>query len=255
MSILDVFKGGSIGSVIQTLAGSAESAVADAKAKAPGGLGGLLGAGALGALFGSVASKDLVKNAALLGAGAAAWNFYKKWSADKAHAAEATAQTGNAQQPAVSGQTSTQMPAGFGQPAQSALPVQPAKMQPDATATLIMRAIIYSARADGNIDATEQQRIDSIVNSLVHGADTSVLIEQIRNEQIDPASIASGISAPEQAEDVYRLSCSVIDIDHFMERSYLDTLARALGISDSRKVELENEATQMRGQLAQAALN
>ncbi|MDE5879149.1 MAG: DUF533 domain-containing protein, partial [Desulfovibrio sp.] len=52
--------------------------------------------------------------------------------------------------------------------------------------------------------------------------------------------------------DVYRLSCSVIDIDHFMERGYLDALAQSLGISNSRKGQLEAEASQARAALRNA---
>lgn len=42
----------------------------------------------------------------------------------------------------------------------------------------------------------------------------------------------------------------IVDIDHFMERSYLDALAAALKISEVRKGQLEEEARQAKAQLA-----
>ena len=53
-----------------------------------------------------------------------------------------------------------------------------------------------------------------------------------------------------RGEDLYRLSCMIVDIDHFMERSYLDALAAALKISEARKGQLEEEARQAKAQLA-----
>ena len=67
---------------------------------------------------------------------------------------------------------------------------------------------------------------------------------------LDPRRIAAEIQSPEQGEDIYRLSCVVIDIDHFMERSYLDALGEALGITPARRAELEVDAVQGQRQLA-----
>ena len=84
MSLFDILNGAGLGSTLGSLADKAKSTASDLGKNAPGGLGGLLGAGALGALLGTVLSKDVLKNAALVGAGAVAWNFYQKWSQNKA---------------------------------------------------------------------------------------------------------------------------------------------------------------------------
>ena len=225
MSIFDVLKSGSLGSTLETLTNQAKSTASDVQKKTPGGLGGLLGAGALGALLANVVSSDVVKNAALVGAGAVAWNFYQKWS---------------------SGNQAIQTE-------QAAAPVEnPMTMNFDPTAELVMRAMIFAARADGNIDAIEQQRIDTILQNMLRGQDVSGKIHQMQQETLDPAKIAAQVHSPEQGEDIYRLSCVVIDIDHFMERSYMDVLAKSLNISDTRKTELETEAGQARQQLVSA---
>ena len=76
------------------------------------------------------------------------------------------------------------------------------------------------------------------------------LLGQLLNAPIDPAALAAEIQSAEQGEDLYRLSCMIVDIDHFMERSYLDALAAALKISEARKGQLEEEARQAKAQLA-----
>lgn len=223
MSIFDVLNTGSLGSVLETLSGQARSAARTMENTTPGGLGGLLGAGALGAVLGNFASGDLLKNVALAGAGAVAWNFYRKWAAGQ-----------QAQAPA-----EDRRPAGALQAA-------------DPTAELVMRSMVYAARADGNIDASERQRMNKVLETMLGTQDGGVILERLETETIDPAKIAAQTSTPEQAEDVYRLSCSVIDVDHFMERGYLDALAQSLGIGNARKGELEAEASQARAALQQA---
>ena len=223
MSIFDVLNTDSLGSVLETLTGQAKSAARDLGNSTPGGLGGLLGAGALGAVLGNLGSGNLLRNVALAGAGAVAWNFYRKWAAGQ----QAEAQAEESGWPA-------------------------ALEGPDPTAELVIRSMVYAARADGNIDAAERQRMEKILQTMLGNQDAGVLLERIQAETIDPAKIAAQTRSPEQAEDVYRLSCSVIDVDHFMERGYLDALAQSLGIGAARKGELEAEANQARAALQTA---
>ncbi len=235
MSILDILKSEALGGALQTLTREARNAASSMNGKTPGGVGGLLGAGVLGALLGKTVSKDVMKNAALVGIGAVAWNFYQKWSQTRAQQAE----------PPVSG--------GWGEPQASPWQSQtPMVMQLDPTAMLVMRAMIFAARADGNVDALERQRIDTILQNMLQGQDVSAHISALEAEMIEPRRIAADVQSAEQGEDIYRLSCVVIDIDHFMERGYLDALASALGISAERRAELEADASQGRRQLAAA---
>ena len=235
MSILDILKSDVLGGALQTLTREARNAASSVSKNTPGGVGGLLGAGVLGALLGKTVSKDLVKNAALVGIGAVAWNFYQKWSQNRGQQAPAEATSsgwGNAPQ---AGQWQSQTPM---------------VMQLDPTALLVMRSMIFAARADGSIDALERQRIETILQNMLQGQDVSGHIRAIEAEMLDPRRIAADVQAAEQAEDIYRLSCVVIDIDHFMERSYLDALGTALCIPPARRAELEADASQGRQQLA-----
>ena len=243
MSILNILNSASLGGALQTLTREAQKISSSAGKNAPGGVGGLLGAGVLGALLGKNASSDLVKNAALVGAGAVAWNFYQKWSQARAEKA-APAQSAPAQCD----------PWGHRPSADQWQSQPPMVMQLDPTAMLVMRAMIFAARADGSVDALEQQRIDTILQNMLQGQDVRAQLDAMENEMLDPRKIASSVQSPEQGEDIYRLSCVVIDIDHFMERSYLDALGDALGISPARRTELEADASQGRRQLQSAAM-
>ena len=236
MSLFDIIKGKDWGATLGSLADKAKSGASDLTRNTPGGMGGLLGAGALGALLGSVLSKDVLQNAALVGAGAVAWNFYKKWSDKKEQ-----------------GAASQQAAASFGMAQPAAAPAGPVPGVGDPTAMLLLRAMIFAARADGHIDATEQDRISKMVAQMFPGQDASQLVNSLLNEPINPAVLAGQVCSAEQGEDLYRLSCLIVDIDHFMERSYLDGLAQALHILPQRKDALELESAQAKQQLAVTA--
>lgn len=233
-SLFDVFKQASFGDLLQQVTSGASRLGSGVQSSVPGGANGLIGAGLLGAILGNNVSGDTVRNVALLGAGAVAWNFYRKWKADK----EAQ-QSASAPVEAVNTNRPQHM---FGEPAGQS-------MRLDSTALLVLRAMMYAVRADGSIDQTERKRVRQLITSMMGNVDVSGTIDAMEREPIDPARIAEQVTSMEQAEDVYRLSCIVIDIDHFLERSYLDALARALGISQSGQQRLEEEAIQVKAQL------
>ena len=223
MSIFNIFDTKNIGESLGSLMDTAKKQTAGLSKATPGGVGGLLGAGALGALLGAFMSKGALQNVALVGAGAVAWNFYQKWSQGRKGA-----------QPAAS-------------VAVQSTALAPAELDP--TARLLLRAMVFAARADGHIDATEQERISQVVAQMLPGQDANALLGRLMNDPIDPGLLASEIQSAEQGEDLFRLSCMIVDIDHFMERSYLDALATVLHITESRKAELVAEANQAKAQL------
>lgn len=230
MSLFDILNSPELKSTLGSFADKAKNTASDITSKAPGGLGGLLGAGALGALLGSFVSKSVLKDAALVGAGAVAWNFYQKWSQSRGAQAEEVE---------VFSRQTTGATVGASVPAPAL----------DNTAMLMLRAMVYTARADGHIDATEQGRILKLVEQLWPGRDMSAVMNGLMSEPIDPSRLAAEVRSPEQGDDLYRLSCLIVDVDHFMERSYLDGLASALHLSAERKAALEQEVAQARQQL------
>lgn len=220
---------GGLGNVLGNLAGQAR----DLGSRAPGGMGGLLGAGALGAILGQVLPRGAVNTAGLAGIGAVAWNFYKKWSQQKA---AAEAERMNAQS---SGWEDV-----FNDNRQAA------QVTADPAGLLLLRAMIYAAKADGHMDDTERGRIEMMLQQMYPDQDVTPLLNSFTKEAVDPAVLARDVQSHEQAEDLYRLSCLIITVDNYMERSYLNGLAQALGIEESARNALEQEAEEAKRQLA-----
>ncbi|VYU77083.1 tellurite resistance TerB family protein [Metakosakonia massiliensis] len=173
------------------------------------GLGKLLVPGALGGLAGLLVSskssrKLLTKygtSALLVGGGAVAgtvlWNKYK----DKIRAAH-------------EGEPD------FGQQ-NSPLDVR--------TERLIL-ALVFAAKSDGHIDDQERAHIEQQLREAGVENQGRALIAQAIEQPLDPQRLARDIKNEEEALEVYFLSCAAIDIDHFMERSYLSALGDALKI-------------------------
>lgn len=229
---------GSLGSIMDEMQKMAQGV----GRSAPGGMGGLLGAGALGALLGQVLPRGAAQTAGLAGMGLIAWNFYQKWAAQQ-----------QAQQQAQQEQQAQQFASPTAMPAQETQyrPTQDMSYPADPTAMLLLRTMVYAARADGHIDAVEQERINGFVTQMFPGQDVSPLLTSLMQDAIDPNALAHMVQSPEQAQDLYRLSCLIVDIDNFMERSYMDALGQALRLPEQTRQALEQEAHTAKQQLAQ----
>lgn len=161
----------------------------------------LIGPAALGGLAGlllsSKAARGTAAGALLAGGGTLLWNKYK----DRIREAN------------------TDTP-GYGQ-----------KSSPsDERTARLIRAMVFAAKSDGHIDAQETQAIQEKMRLLNLGPEVETLVNQAMEEPLDPARVAGGVNDENEALELYAISCAVIDIDHFMERSYLDALAKALHI-------------------------
>ena len=63
----------------------------------------------------------------------------------------------------------------------------------------------------------------------------------VRLYDTDPQRLAEGIIDPQEALEIYYVSCAVIDIDHFMERSYLNALGDALALPKDVRADIEQD--------------
>ena len=61
------------------------------------------------------------------------------------------------------------------------------------------------------------------------------------NKPLDPADVARAASTPEMAAEMYIASVMLVDEENFMEKTYLDELARQLKLEPGLKVELEKQ--------------
>ncbi|WP_205956504.1 tellurite resistance TerB family protein [Pantoea stewartii] len=183
--------------------------------KSGGGLSEMLAPGALGGLAGLlVASKSSRKlltkyggKALIIGGGAAAgavlWNKYKQ-RVRETHQDEP----------------------GFGE---LQTPV-------DQRAKRLVTALVFAAKSDGHIDDRERATIEQNIHQAGYGQDAEKLIQQAMQRPLDPEWLAADVKNEEEALELYFLSCAAIDVDHFMERSYLSALGDVLKIpQDVRK--------------------
>ncbi|MCB1761083.1 MAG: tellurite resistance TerB family protein [Gammaproteobacteria bacterium] len=95
-------------------------------------------------------------------------------------------------------------------------------------ATLMVRAMINAAKADGQVDQQEQQRILGQLGEV-----TQDEIEFVRHELSAPLDMEAFVrSIPEDlAQQVYTMSLMAIDLDSQAEAQYLHRLAQGTGIS------------------------
>ncbi|MHA2813151.1 tellurite resistance TerB family protein [Vibrio campbellii] len=106
-------------------------------------------------------------------------------------------------------------------------------------AKLILKAMIGAAKADGHVDQHEMARIEQALTEM--GADDHVrqLVHQELHKPLDPAEIARLATSPQQASEIYLASLIVADEQNFMEKAYLQELAKQLNLSPEVTHQLE----------------
>lgn len=133
---------------------------------------------------------------------------------------------------------------------QSAQPVTPQTVdrlpapQVEQHSEAILKALVGAAKADGHIDDRERAAIES---ELARGQQDAALQAWLQAElakPLDPAEVARAASSPEIASEMYLASAMIIDERNFMERSYLEELARQLGLDPALQQRLDQELAQ-----------
>ena len=106
-------------------------------------------------------------------------------------------------------------------------------------AKLILKAMIGAAKADGHVDEEEMARIEQALTEM--GADDRVrqLVHQELHKPLDPAEIARLATSPQQASEIYLASLIVADEQNFMEKAYLQELAKQLNLAPEVTHQLE----------------
>ncbi len=194
--------------------------------KSSGGLGGLLSgdgggaaaAGALGLLLGSKKARKYGGKALTYGGlaalGVLAYKAYGNWQAQQAAA------------PKGEPQTLDRLP--------------PAQVEQHSEA--ILKALVAAAKADGHVDARERELIEGeFVKLSGNDRDLQHWLHAELNKPLDPADVARAAATPEMAAEMYLASVLLVDEQHFMERAYLDELARQLRLDPALKLELERQ--------------
>ncbi len=117
----------------------------------------------------------------------------------------------------------------------------PAPAELDARSERLIMALVFAAKSDGHIDERERANIEEQLRAANVDVQARVLIDRALAQPLDPQSLAQGISSEQEALEVYYISCAVIDIDHFMERSYLNALGEALKLPQEVREDIERD--------------
>jgi uncharacterized membrane protein YebE (DUF533 family) len=111
----------------------------------------------------------------------------------------------------------------------------------EAHSRAILRALVAAAKADGHIDAREREVIEGEFTRIDSDASLKDWLHAELEKPLDPAEVASAATTPEVASEMYLASLLAADEQSFMERAYLDELARQLKLDDALKARLEQQ--------------
>lgn len=183
---------------------------------------GVAAGGVLGLLLGTRRGRKLggsaLKYGSVAAIGAVAYRAYAQWQAQQ-HAAN----TGPAPAPA---RTVNLLPA----------------PEAETHSRAMLQAMIAAAKSDGHLDESEQALIDAELVRLQADDSERRWMETELRRPLDPADVARSASTPELAAEMYLASLLVADDTSFMERAYLDELARQLRLPEGLKAQLEAQA-------------
>jgi len=234
-NLLNQFMGGQAGQTgggMNDLAAKAKGLIQQAT---QGGMGGFAGGAAAGGLLTLLLSSGKVRKMAggVLGYGGAA---VLGAMAHKAFQNYQAGKTATAAQP-VTQQDMANVDQKF---LPSAMPA--ANGQPFGL-TLI-KGMIAAAKADGHMDATEQQRIFGQVEEMGLPPDAKAFVFDALSQPVDLVGLTAGISTPEQAAELYMASRLAIDPDQPAEQAYLATLASRLKLPPDLVAHLDQQVQQ-----------
>ena len=191
--------------------------------KLPGGLAGGAAAGGLMALLvGNKSARKFAGKAAAYGGaallGGLAYKAYSNWQHNK-------------------GRPAAPWP-GIG----DSLPEPADTAAPDFQLQLI-KSMIAAARADGHIDAAEQQRIFRAVQAMDLSPEVKGVIFDLLQQPITVEELAVGAETIEQKSEIYLAACLAIDPDHlFKQAAFLDRLETLLGLPEGLAEQLQRQA-------------
>lgn len=112
--------------------------------------------------------------------------------------------------------------------------------QPDeeAAAALFLKAMIQAAKCDGEIDATEQEKLMAHLGEIT--ASERAFVEAALAAPVDVEALARAVPEGLEAQ-TYTMSLMAIDLDSQPEAQYLHALAQALGLDAEAVNEIHDE--------------
>ncbi|KQT82231.1 tellurite resistance TerB family protein [Aurantimonas sp. Leaf443] len=203
---------------------------------AGGAIGGVLTSGLASQLFRSKGIGKMGGSALKLGGAAiVAGLAYKAYQAYQANNAAAPALPGAAPVPALGAAPRDTLPAAAGT---AFLP----QGEEDSRARLMLSAMIAAAKADGYIDAREEEAIFGRIEELGLDAEEKGFLMDEMRRPMSVDQLAAKARSPEIAMEIYTASVLAVDIDHPAERAYLDLLGARLNLPAELTAEIRRTA-------------
>jgi len=183
--------------------------------------GAALAGGALGLLLGSKSGRKMGGNVLSYGGlavlGTLAYKAYKNYQQKSSHSAAGTMQP---------------------------LEIVSGK-EAEARCNGILIALIAASKADGHIDDRERQLIRAEVTKLSGDPALEEWLDRELKRPMDPTEVASYATEIPMAAEMYLASLLAVDQQNFMEKSYLDELARQLKLPAALQAELAQQVQQV----------
>ncbi|HAO24974.1 MULTISPECIES: tellurite resistance TerB family protein [unclassified Methylophaga] len=177
--------------------------------------GGALAGTAVGLLLGNKKARKMggsvLKYGGVAALGAVAFKAYQNWQQNNLQTA-----------PQATPQTIDKLPAA----------------EAERHSQVILQAMIGAAKADGHIDDQERLLIDQQIAEYTDDSELQKWIDSELKKPVNPVEIARLASTQEMAAEMYLASLIMIDEDSFMEKAYLDELARQLNLDEALKAEI-----------------
>jgi uncharacterized membrane protein YebE (DUF533 family) len=186
---------------------------------------GIAAGGILGLLLGTKRGRSIggsaLKYGSVAALGAVAFRAYSQWQAQQAaHASPSAA-------PVTAARTVNLLSA----------------PEIETHSRAMLKALIAAAKSDGHLDERERGLIDAEMVRLQADVSERAWLDADLQRPLDPAEVALAATTPELAAEMYFASLLVVDDTSFIERAYLDELARQLKLPAALKAELEKQAS------------
>lgn len=97
----------------------------------------------------------------------------------------------------------------------------------------LIRSMIAAAKADGQIDHDEKQRIFDTLNEMDLGSAEKAFVFDELNSPLDIDAVVRGANNAEQAAEIYSAALIAIEIDDEFENNYLVELAARLSLPET----------------------
>ena len=120
-------------------------------------------------------------------------------------------------------------------------PPQATSEQEELGKTLV-RAMIAAAKADGQIDGEEKQRIFGRLETMPLSAEEKAFVFDELSSPLDVNAVVARADTPEHAAEIYAASLVAMRPDTPSERSYLEALAFKLKLAPGLVAEIHREA-------------